>query len=163
MYTVRADSPNDGGSHASHTSVHVGMTVTRDGHDSREGVTLLNHDLMPNSPSGGVEVDTMGPRKGLDARVLGEVRRGTVLHVVVEGEDRLTRVRDLGRSNGLEPVTPRQWEGPGRGRKDWISLGNNGTGIVLHRVGAAISAVLSLGRRERRRTWVITCSGRIIT
>ena len=80
------------------------MTVARDRHDSRKRVALLNHDLVADSSSSGVEVDPVGARERLDARVLGEVGGRAVLDVVVEREDRLTGVGDLGGANRLEPV-----------------------------------------------------------
>ena len=72
------------------------MRVTRDRHHSGESVALLDHDLVADSAPGGVEVDVVLPREGLNLSVLGQVSLGPVLDVVVEGEYSLAGIGDLG-------------------------------------------------------------------
>jgi hypothetical protein len=48
------------------------VTVARNDHRSRPGVTLLDHDLVADSPTSGVEIDAILLGEFLDVGVLGE-------------------------------------------------------------------------------------------
>jgi len=57
---------------------------------------------MPNTPSGGVEVDFVFFRKCLDFLVLCQIRLGLILNIVVQGEYWLAGIVDLGAGKGQE-------------------------------------------------------------
>lgn len=79
------------------------MRITGDNHRSRPRVSLLDHDLMTDSSTSGVEVDSVLLSELLDVGVLGEVLLGLVLDVVVEGEDGLGSSVDFGELERAEP------------------------------------------------------------
>lgn len=87
------------------------MTVARDDHGSRPGVALLDHDLVADTSSGGVEVNTVRLGEGLDLGILGQVGGGLVLDVVVEGEDGLRGAVDGRQGEGSESARQRGWSG----------------------------------------------------
>ena len=74
---------HDGGTEGTNTTVGVGVRVRRNGEVQWEGVSLLDHDLVADTPSGGVEVDAVLLGEVFDVPVLGEVLLGLVLDVVV--------------------------------------------------------------------------------
>jgi len=79
----------------------------------------LAHELVADAGARGMEDDPLFAGEALYLGVLGEVLRGGVLDVVVEGEDRLPRVCDPGRADGAE-------------------LGQHGAGVVVgHHVRGA--------------------------
>jgi hypothetical protein len=68
----------------------------------RKCITLLDHDLVTDSPTSRIEVNPMRVCKSFDLAVLFEILGGLVLYIVVEGEDELSRVCDLASSYTLE-------------------------------------------------------------
>ena len=54
---------------------------------------------MPDAATGREEVDVVVLGEALDGRILLEIRRGHVLDVMVEREDGLARVVNLGRAD----------------------------------------------------------------
>jgi hypothetical protein len=89
------------------------VTVARNDHRSRPGVTLLDHDLVADSPTSGVEIDAILLGEFLDVGVLGEVLLRLILDVVVEREDGLGGAMNGGEGERGEPEKRRR-EGGGR-------------------------------------------------
>ena len=104
----RRVSPDDGRADAPHAAVHVAVAVGRDGEGVRKGVAFLDEDLMADPTTGGVEIDSLRARKGLDLGVFVQVLGRFVLDVVVERENRLPGRLDLPRSNRFEPKKKRK-------------------------------------------------------
>lgn len=62
---------------------------------------------MSNTPTGGKEVDAVLASKRFDSEVFREVFFGFVLDIMVEGENGLLGVCDLGSSYGFKPTVDR--------------------------------------------------------
>jgi hypothetical protein len=80
------------------------VRIRRDDERARKRVSFFYEDLVPDSASGAVEIDTVRARKGFDRCVFLKVFWGFVLDVVVEGEDGLVGVVDFGGAKGFESV-----------------------------------------------------------
>ena len=72
------------------------MTVAGHGQGMGEGIALLDEDLVSNTSTGRVEVDSVLASKSLDGSVFLEVLGCLILHIMVQSKDRLCRVKDLG-------------------------------------------------------------------
>jgi hypothetical protein len=72
------------------------VTVAGDGQGVRESIALLHEDLVSNTSSGWVEVDTMVSSKLFDVCVLLEVLGSAILNVVVKSKDRLSGFVNFG-------------------------------------------------------------------
>ncbi len=70
----------------------ITMTITGNHHLTRPCITLLDHDLMTDTPSSRIKINPVITCKFLNLFVLGLIGYGLVLNVVVEGKDGLTRV-----------------------------------------------------------------------
>jgi hypothetical protein len=70
------------------------ITVTITGHHHLPGpcISLLDHDLMTDTPSGRVEIDLVIGCEFLNLLVLCLIGYRVILDIVVEGEDGLARV-----------------------------------------------------------------------
>src|SRR5437868_10567640 len=76
----------------------VGSDDERTGND----VPLFDHDLMADAGAGGEEVDTVLAGEGFNGAVFFLVLVTLVLNVVVEGEDRLSRIENFFGANRLK-------------------------------------------------------------
>ena len=90
------------------------MAVARDGETVGKRVSLLYQDLVSDTTAGGIEVDRMLSGEGFYRGVLSQVLGRLVLHVMIDGEDCLARIMDLGCTYSLEPRTTVQQEHRGR-------------------------------------------------
>lgn len=90
------------GSQTSHTTIHVSMGVRRHSDGSWPRIALLDHDLMSNSTTCRVKVDTMLLCEGFDLLVFLQVCLALILYVVVQCHNNLFVVMDLGCANGHE-------------------------------------------------------------
>jgi hypothetical protein len=77
---------DDGSTQAANATIMVRMTVTSHYHLSWPCITLLYHDLVANTSSCGVEVDSVLLGKLFNLAVLGKIRFRFVLYIVVEGK-----------------------------------------------------------------------------
>src|SRR5207237_3484630 len=83
-------------------AVHIGMGVGSDDERTGNDVPLFDHDLMADAGAGGEEVDTVLAGEGFNGAVFFLVLVTLVLNVVVEGEDRLSRLEEFFGVNRLE-------------------------------------------------------------
>lgn len=93
--------PHHGRPETPHASIHIRMRVGRNGQRLRERIPLLDHNLVANASSRGIEIDTVEGGELLYGFVFFEINGGFVLDVVVEGEDGLGRVEEF-RGDGGE-------------------------------------------------------------
>ena len=84
------------------STIHIGVRVTGDCKGSRPRIALLDHNLMSNSSSGGVEHNPLLLREVFNVFVFPQIRLRLVLHVVVKGEYNLLSVIDLCRTDRKE-------------------------------------------------------------
>ena len=57
---------HDRSAHRAHGAIHVGMRVRGDHERAREYVAVLDHDLVTDPASGGIEVDAVLPGEGFN-------------------------------------------------------------------------------------------------
>ena len=74
----------------------IAMTVTSNDHLSRQGIPLFDYDLVTNTTTSGIEIDAVLLCKCFNLLILPNVGLGLVLHIVIEGEYRLSRIVDVG-------------------------------------------------------------------
>jgi hypothetical protein len=79
------------------------VAVRRDREGIRKRITFFDKDLMADSATGGVKIDSLCARKSLDVGIFGQILGRFVLNVVVEGKNRLPGRLDLRRSDRFEP------------------------------------------------------------
>jgi hypothetical protein len=106
-----------------------------------KGVAFLDKDLVANSTTSGVKVDSMFPSERLDGCVFSQILQRFVLDVVVKSENRLLGVMNIDCSDRIESADEslkNRWQSQGRTEAHFVM-----TGPVL--------------------SWVMTCSGRIMT
>lgn len=137
----RGISPDNRSTQTSDATVVVGMTITCNHHLSRPGVTLLDDDLVTNTSTSRVKVNTVLLGKSLNLLVLLLVSFRLVLHVVIKGKNRLSRVVE-----------------PGAGERE--KLGNDGTSVVMGHPSSIPSAHLLAALLKG---YTYTCSGLIMT
>lgn len=137
----RGISSDNRSTQTSDTTVVVRMTITCNHHLPWPGVTLLDDDLVTNTSTSRVKVNTMLLGKSLNLLVLLLVGFRLVLHVVIKGKNGLSRVVELG-----------------TGERE--KLGNDRTSVVMGHPSSTPSAH-SLAEPLKRYTY--TCSGLIMT
>ena len=73
-------------------AVHVRVRIGADDQRPRHRVAVIDDDLVANSGAGGIEVDALIAREDFDLSILLQVRLRAILNVVIECEDRLSRI-----------------------------------------------------------------------
>ena len=81
-----------------HVRVRVGRHNERPGHD----VTALDHDLVPDARTGGIEVDAVLFGEGFDSAIFLLIRFVLVLDIVVERKDELFRIMNFLSANAFK-------------------------------------------------------------
>lgn len=138
---LRSISPDNSSTQTSDTTVMVRVTITCNHHLSWPGVTLLDDDLVTDTSTSRVKVNTMLLGESLNLLILLLIGFRLVLHVVIKGKNGLSRVVKLRAGEREE-------------------LGDDGTSVVVGHTSGIPSAHL---HTVLLKGYTYTCSGLIMT